>query len=362
MKRILQPAAVFAALLLALSTTHSIAHAQGCVAAHSPQPVISGLDPGTQAQAHHYPGSGFLHGLTITTGYRVYNSWRHFIGTDEQKQREELHNAVLNHVNLFELDLNYQFTPRLSIIASVPGMEATRHQESNPTNYYRSGGIGDVTVGVHSWIFRPPTENNGNVSISAQLKLPTGINDAKGTTMVNGTPQTRPFDESIQPGDGTWGFALATEAYHPVIWKTTAYFTGSWLFSPQDTTGVLTYRKQPGEQVISATDQYLWRGGFSRPVTGVKVLRGLAFSMGGRMEGVPVRDAFGSSNGFRRPGYVISIEPGFMYSRGRYMFTASGPWAMERNRTRSVSDIANNTHGDAAFADYSVITGLSYSF
>jgi hypothetical protein len=35
---------------------------------------------------------------------------------------------------------------------------------------------------------------------------------------------------------------------------------------------------------------------------------------------------------------------------------------MERNRTRSVSDIANNSHGDAAFADYTVITALSYSF
>lgn len=363
MKRILQPAAVSAALLLGLSMSVSAAHTQGCVAAHSPQPVISGLDPGTQAQAHHYAGSGLLHGLTITTGYRVYNSWRHYVGTVEQKQREELHNAVLNHVNLFELDLNYQLTPRLSIIASVPGMEATRHHESDPSNYFRSGGIGDVTVGVHSWIFRPPTENRGNVSISGQLKLPTGINDAKGTKVLSdGSTQVQPFDESVQPGDGTWGFALGTEAYHPFIWESTAYFTGSWLFSPQDTTGVLTYRKQPGEQIVSATDQYLWRGGFSRPVTGVKPLRGLAFSMGGRMEGVPVRDAFGKSDGFRRPGYVISIEPGMMYSRGRYMFSASGPWAMERNRKKSVSDLANNAHGDAAFSDYTVITGLSYSF
>jgi len=363
MKKTVQSAAVSAALLLSLQAMHSAAHAQGCVAAHSPQPVISGLDPGAQANQRHYAGSGLLHGLTVTTGYRVYNSWRHFVGTDEQHQREELHNAIVNHVNLFELDLDYQLTPRLSVIASVPGMEATRHGQSSPTNYYRSGGIGDVTVGVHSWIFRPPTENNGNVSISAQLKLPTGINDAKGTKVLSdGSKQIQPFDQSIQPGDGTWGFSLGTEAYHPVYWHTTAYFTGSWLFSPQNSTGVLTHRKQPGEETISATDQYLWRGGFSRPVTGVKVLRGLALSMGGRMEGVPVRDAFGKSNSFRRPGYVISIEPGLMYSRGRYMFNVSGPWAMERNRKKSVSDIANNAHGDAAFSDYTIISGLSYSF
>ena len=220
-----------------------------------------------------------------------------------------------------------------------------------------------MTVGVQSWVFRPPTENHGNVNFSAQLKLPTGINDAKGYKInSNGTTTLEPFDESIQPGDGTWGFSLATEAYHPVIWKTSAYFTGSWLFSPQDTTGVPTFRSAPGEGVVSATDQYLWRGGFSRPVTGVRLVRGLALSVGGRMEGVPVRDAFGKSDGFRRPGYVISIEPGMMYEHGRYTFYASGPWAMERNRKISVTDIANHAHGDAAFADYTVIAGLSRSF
>jgi len=249
------------------------------------------------------------------------------------------------------------------VIATIPGMEATRHGQSSATNFYRSGGIGDVTVGAQAWVWRPPTESHGNVAISAQLKLPTGINDAKGTAFAkNGTSSTQPFDESIQPGDGTYGFALATEAYRELYWRTSAYFTGSWLFSPQDTTGVAQARSAPGENVISATDQYLWRGGFSRPVTGVKLLRGLALSFGGRMEGVPVRDAFGASNGFRRPGYVISIEPGMMYSRGRWGFYASGPWAMERNRKTSVTDIANHTHGDAAFADYTVITGISRTF
>lgn len=80
------------------------------------------------------------------------------------------------------------------------------------------------------------------------------------------------------------------------------------------------------------------------------------------MEGVPVRDAFGSSNGFRRPGYVISIEPGLSYARGRSMINVSAPWAMERNRKISTSDIMNHTHGDAAFADYTVIASYTRTF
>lgn len=339
------------------------ARGQGCVAAHSPQPIISGLDPTSEYSARAFGRGEWIHGLTVTTGYRTYNSFRHYIGTVYQIQRQELHNAVVNHVDLFELDLNYRLTPRVSAIASIPGLEATRHGQATNTNYYRSGGIGDMTVGVQSWVWRPPTESHGNINFSAQLKLPTGINDAKGTTITKtGVAQTEPFDESIQPGDGTWGFSLATEAYRELLWKTTGYFTGSWLFSPQDTTGVQTFRPAPGENVISATDQYLWRGGFSHPAPNYKPLRGLSLSIGGRMEGVPVRDAFGKSDGFRRPGYVISIEPGLMYARGRYLVNVSGPWAMERNRKISVTDIENHTHGDAAFADYTVIAGLSRSF
>lgn len=362
-KLLLRSSALTVALFLSPFCLQSSAHAQGCVAAHSPQPVISGLDPTHSAAVNHSAGTDFLHGLTISVGYRVYNSYRHYIGTVYQPQRQLQHTAVVNHVDLFELDMNYQVTPRWSLIASIPALEATRHGQRTNTNYYRSGGIGDVTVGAQTWVWRPPTESHGNVAFSAQLKLPTGINDAKGTTVTSsGTALTEPFDESIQPGDGTWGFSLATEAYREFYWRFSGYFTGSWLFSPQDTTGVAQMRSAPGENVISATDQYLWRGGISRPVTGVKLLRGLALSVGGRMEGVPVRDAFGSSNGFRRPGYVISIEPGMMYYRGPWGFYASGPWAMERNRKISVTDIQNHTHGDAAFADYTIITGISRSF
>jgi hypothetical protein len=339
------------------------AHAQGCVAAHSPQPIIAGLNPTSEFGSHSFGHGEWLHNLTLTAGFRTYSSFRHYVGTVYQVQRQTRHNAVVNHVDLFELDVNYQITPRLSFIATVPGMEGTRHGQATNTNYYRSGGIGDVMIGVQSWVWRPPTESHGNVNVSAQLKLPTGINDAKGTTITkSGTAQTEPFDESIQPGDGTWGFSLATEAYREFWLHTTGYFTGSWLFSPQDTTGVKQFRPFPGENVISATDQYLWRGGFSHPAPNLKVLRGLSLSIGGRMEGVPVRDAFGSSNGFRRPGYIISIEPGLMYVHGRYMLNVSGPWAMERNRKISVTDLENHTHGDAAFADYTIIAGLSRTF
>lgn len=352
--------AVLAGVLVLVLGSVSAA-AQGCVAAHTEQPLISGLSANDQEQMSHH-GDGFadkMQNLTVTIGFRTYSSYAHYVGTDYQAQRAALHNEVQNHVNLYDVSFNYQLTPRLSIIGDIPGLTATRHQQGN-VNVYRAGGIGDITAGVQTWIFRPPTESHGNVALSFALKMPTGIDDAKGTTILaNGTRQIRNFDQSIQPGDGSWGFVLGTQAFHPTYFHTMLYFTGSWLFNPRDTNGVKTFRSAPHEDVMSVTDQYLWRGGLSHNVPKV---RNLALSVGGRMEGVPVRDAFGASDGFRRPGYVISIEPGLAYSYHNNTLNVSAPWAMERNRKISTSDIVNHTHGDAAFADYTIIASYTRHF
>ena len=300
------------------------------------------------------------HLWTISVGYRYQPSSRHFIGTVEQKQRELTHNQIQNIYHLFDISIERQLTRRWSVDASLPLLYATRNQLYAPKGLYTVVGQGDATVGARYWIFRPPTENGGNIQMGFNLKLPTGIYNATGHALdAKGNPIVATADQSIQAGDGRTGFSLDIQAFHPAPFNTMLYFTGVYLFNPADTNGVATFRKAPGEQYMSVTDQYLYRGGISWAVRGV---RGLAVTMGGRMEGVPVRDAFGKSDGFRRPGYAIDGDPGFMYARWGYIFSCNVPWAIERNRRRSVPDIANHTHGDAAFADYALILSMSRSF
>ena len=93
------------------------------------------------------------------------------------------------------------------------------------------------------------------------------------------------------------------------------------------------------------TDQYLYRAGLTRPIP---KLRGWAKS-------------FGGNDGFWRPGYAISIDPGPIYEHGSWTFTVN-PFAVKRNRKKSVSDYANRFHGDAAFADFSFLFGVSRHF
>ena len=296
----------------------------------------------------------------ITVGYRFQPSSRHFVGTVEQKQRELNHNQIQNTYHLFDIAVERQLTRRFSATASLPILFAYRNQLYNPRGEYRVRGIGDMTVGTRAWLFRPPTESGGNVAVGISLKLPTGEPAATSlATDAQGNLIEATADQSIQAGDGGTGFALDTQAYQPFKLGTMLYFSGIYLFNPRDTNGVRTFRRRRGEEVMSVADQYLVRCGVSRAVPKIP---GLVATFGGRWEGVPVRDLLGRSNGFRRPGYAISIDPGLLYARWGYVFSCNAPWAVERNRRRSVTDIANGVHGDAAFADYAVILGVSRRF
>jgi hypothetical protein len=81
------------------------------------------------------------------------------------------------------------------------------------TGIFYVSGVGDITVGVQSRLFRPPTENGGNIAVNMQLKIPTGKDDATGAATLKGQTVIATADQSMQPGDGTWGFSVGTQAY-----------------------------------------------------------------------------------------------------------------------------------------------------
>jgi hypothetical protein len=110
---------------------------------------------------------------------------------------------------------------------------------------------------------------------------------------------------------------------------------------------------------MSVADQFLGQAGVA---VAVLPRYGLSFSLGVRAEGVPTRDVFGDSNGFRRPGIAVSIEPGIQWAAGRNAFSVSVPVAVYRDRFKNVPDEKNDRHGDAAFADYMVLFGYTHRF
>ena len=133
--------------------------------------------------------------------------------------------------------------------------------------------------------------------MSGGVKLPTGPSNRRG--FVSG--REVPADVSIQLGDKAWGLATGVSAFRDYS-RLSLYGTTHYLFTPRNMTGVPTFfgsLTNPNNSVQnSAADQ------FSSQIGGAYVVkRGWPVpSLAYRIEGVPVNDVFGKSDGFRRPG------------------------------------------------------------
>ena len=281
--------------------------------ARSTAPVIgaacaTGQDPNRDPRKH----------WQLSIAYRKQRSHRHFVGTAEQHEREELETEIVNDIHLFDVGLSYDFKSRYSLTASVPFMVATRTRPGTldipslgrpgPDQVSHAVGFGDVSVGVKAWVLDPNREERPrqNIAFGVGVKIPTGNEGVTDTVQTATGPRTVVVDQSIQLGDGGWGVVFTTDMYKR-LWKTTLYGSGVYLFNPRNTNGVRTGRGRASEAIMSVTDQYLARAGVIFPIPKVG---GWSASFGGRVEGVPVRDIFGKSLGFRRPGDSVSVEPG----------------------------------------------------
>jgi hypothetical protein len=307
----------------------------------------------------------------VSIGFRKQRSHRHFVGTVEQKNREREGTEIVNDVYLWDLGLTYNFTPRTSLSVSVPVQHATRVSparfnaagvQTSPKAVSHGIGVGDMSVGAKVWLLDPGREDRPrqNIAFGFGVKLPTGNEGVTDVVDSVTGPRQIVVDQSIQLGDGGFGVALSTDMYKR-LWKTTLYGNGIYLFNPRNTNGVRTGRGRASEAIMSVADQYLARAGVVVPIPKVG---GWSASFGARLEGIPVRDAFGKSDGFRRPGYALSLEPGvnWLRSRGREMWSASVAVPVERNRRVSISDMQDHRHGDAAFADYVLVLGYARRF
>lgn len=351
--------ALFAGALLCANV-----HAQGCVAIR-----------------HFSCGGNSLSGavltpgdLTVGTSYRYFRSFRHFRGQHEEADRVANDTEVINYSHALDLNLTYALTPRAYATMSLPFVTNVRSSlyEHGRTERHSSfsRGLADARVGLGYWLLNPSTSSSLNVAIGAGIKIPTGnheANDIFYNVGVEGSPEVRPVDQSIQPGDGGVGITLDFQAYHSLTPGLSWYAGGFYLINPRETNGIRTFRETlspvlANESIMSVPDQYSVRFGLNYAPAG----RPVAASLGVRHEGVPVEDLIGGSAGFRRPGYVFSVEPGLSYMMNHLTINASVPLALIRNRPQSVTDLeaqqltGTPRHGDAAFADYLINFGITY--
>ena len=354
-------------ILLLSITVHQYTNAQGCVAIRS--------NGATCTMTGHDESSSIKSG-TWTLGWnnRYFKSYKHFVGTEEQKQRVEEGTEVINHVFSTELGLTRQFNNRWSFAFFAPLISNARSSLYEHDSRHRysthSFGLGDIRFATYYWLVDPAKMSKANIQVGLGLKLPSG--DYKYTDYFHKTDSTKilgPVDQSIQLGDGGTGITLETNAFYTFS-RASVFFNGFYLSNPREQNGVSTARGGVtsassiayGSDVMSVPDQFMLRAGASY------ALKQFSFSGGMRLEGVPAKDLVGGSNGFRRPGYVLSAEPVISFRAKQTQLYLAVPVALQRNRTQSVPDKIRTektgvyAQGDAAFADYTINFGVAFSF
>lgn len=304
--------------------------------------------------------------------WRYQKSDRHFRGSHEEKERQAEHSEVINTMHIVDLTLTRHLGPRWSASLSLPYLMAERSNpirneddETIARSISQARGVSDIVIGGRRWMLDPASHPKTNLQLGLGLKIPTGENNVvdQRTRFDEGEFVTtiETVDQSIQPGDGGFGVVFDVNWFRRFAQNRCAgYLAGSYLFNPDGTNGVHTFRSRPSEAIMSVADQYLARVGLS---FALNKARSISFGIGGRIEGVPVEDIFGASDGFRRPGVAISVEPSFSLTRGVHSFSVAVPVAVHRNRFRSVPDKEEpGRHGDAAFADWLLLVGYSHRF
>jgi hypothetical protein len=325
---------------------------QGCILARS-----SSVSGGPESQGGYLSPGEF----DFTIGLRHQYSFRHFVGDVEQTYRIQQGTQVENKINLLNFNLDYQLSRRYSVQIDAPLLLASRRSNNSPYTT-TAQGVGDVIVSAQGWVWNPTENTKGNVAFSFGAMFPSGNDhvmnrvdklDGKG-------PVNTLVDYSIQPGSGGYGMVFGWQSFKNFGTTAQAYFNGSYIATPQNTNGIVrSTAAKPLLQQVSISDQYLLEAGVAVPI---RAVRGFSVTAGPRWEGVPARDLVGASDGFRRPGYAVSIETGFQYVRGRHLLTATIGKAIHRDRTVSYPDSVYGAHGDAAFADYVWLASYSVRF
>lgn len=251
----------------------------------------------------------------------------------------------------------------------------TTWQEHDPTNPEKvhhtvhSYGLGDVRVTVYKWLLDSKVSHRGNIQLGFGLKLPTGNYRYKDDFHKASGKVHAPVNATIQLGDGGLGVITELNTFYSITKVVGLYANGFYLLNPRGDNGVTSIdgggtpsqmQTQTGDDVTSVPDAYTARAGSSF------TLRSLTFWAGARIEGQPTEDLIGESNGTRRAGRIISVEPGVNYKFRNTMIYLYVPVPVYKKTQQTVADrLRSELTGTyfvspGGFANYLIFVGVLF--
>lgn len=283
-----------------------------------------------------------------------------------------LKTQVISKMKFVEIGGIYAVNQQLNLTVGIPYILKASSNRALPASVagspryeHTATGVGDITFGGRYWLMNCDDSPDQNIGLGLSLKAPTGDSHVQDL-FPNGAGldiRQRDVDQSIQPGDGGWGFVLSAQAFKGVG-DFTLFASGAYLFNPRGQNNTLSapaFLNPVSPQAVpsnirynTVADSYIARAGVGYPIAAIP---GLSVSLAGRIDGSPSEDVFGKTTGFRRPGYFVTIEPGINYSTERATFSLSIP-----TRIHQYVEDSLGAPRDSTFANYLIEFTVSYRF
>lgn len=276
---------------------------------------------------------------------RYFSSFNNYIGNTKQSTPPQ--DESVNHVYTTDFVLTRMLAKGWSLSFSLPFTANSRtssleHGGAGTTRHTtHSFGVGDISLTAYKWLLKPAANQNWNIQLGLGVKLPTGAYDYTDFFYRNDTTRIlAPVNASIQLGDGGTGIITELNTFYFISSRFSLYGNFFYLISPRDQNGVsplfgrtpTSLQIRTGGNVTSVTDIYSLRAGFDY------ILKQFIFSAGLREEGIPVYDLVGGSEGIRRPGHNLSIEPGITYVTKKISIYTYVPVFIQHTILQSVPD------------------------
>lgn len=338
--------------ILGLSLIGSRVAAQGCEPIRFVVPISLGGEGETYQPSREW---------RMTLAYRRLLSDQWFIGTERNDARAPGGSAPVFEIHTGLLDVAYGFNDRIRARVSIPFSRGSlsRTWADGQEHAQLASGIGDISVQGEAWLFDPRTHERGNVAVGLGVKAPTGSHTQPSQFYLAGGPVDFPADQTIQPGDGGWAILTQVQAFQQLAERLSVYGFGTYMVSPRDDTGIKGAPAGNNSTINwSVPDVYSLRAGAAFSVLPDQ---GLAVSIGGRFDGIPVRDLIGGGdeNTIKRTSRITFVEPGLSLTRGRNNFTLSVPWRVKVNRIKSLYEQETGATNAGGFAPFLVFASWS---
>jgi hypothetical protein len=260
-------------------------------------------------------------------------------------------------VSILALDVLYGLSNRVSLDLTVPYLIGSGGlvQGDGQFHTYRASGIGDLALQAEYWLSDPTKPSTFSGSVDVGIKAPTGSDDVKGGFYSPTGTVTQPIDEAFQLGNGGWELLLRAQGTARLGGPFFAYASGYYGLSLTAHTDIIqggAYRGVPDTYSTRLGAAYL-----------LPFLEQVVVSVGGRINGVTVRDVIGGGDLYwRRPGYEIYVEPGLTWTFGRNMASFSFPVRGYQRKLDSLLDRSLHRHIGSDFAPYLVVASFARRF